>query len=78
MVFTSTTDEVQAAFSALYSYDGKEDVSFHIFTLPEDGCVRLLVNKLGRDMLESAVRDELESLNVLVRGVTHLRSGRRD
>ena len=51
---------------------------FHTFTLPEDRCVRLLVKNLGRDMPESVVREELESLNISVQGVTQLRSGRRD
>jgi len=53
-------------------------VCFHTFTLPEDRCVRLLVKNLGRDMPESVVREELESLNISVQGVTQLRSGRRD
>ena len=52
-------------------------MSFHT-TLPEDRCVRLLVKNLGRSMPESVVRNELESLNFRVRGVTQLRSGRRD
>ena len=43
---------------------------FHTFTLPEDRCVRLLVNNLGRGMPESVVREELESLNIRVQGVT--------
>jgi len=53
-------------------------VSFHTFTLPEDRCARLLVKNLGRCMPESVVREELESLNICVQGVTQLRSGRRD
>ena len=53
-------------------------MSFHTFTLPEDRCVRLLVKNLGRGMPESVVREELESLNICVQGVTQLRSGRRD
>jgi hypothetical protein len=40
--------------------------------------VRLLVKNPGRDMPESVVREELESLNIRVEGVTQLRSGRRD
>jgi hypothetical protein len=34
-----------------------EGVSFHIFTLPEDRCVRLLVKYLVRGMAESVVHD---------------------
>jgi len=53
-------------------------VSFHTFSLPEDRCVLLLVKNLGKGMPESAVREELESLNIRVQGVMQLRSGRRD
>ena len=78
MVVPSTADGFRAAVTALRSLDGKEGVSFHTFTLPEDRCVRLLVKNLGRRMPESVVREELESLNIRVQGVTQLRSGRRD
>jgi len=40
--------------------------------------VRLLVKNLGRQMPESVVREELESLNINIQGVMQLRSGRRD
>ena len=40
--------------------------------------MRLLVKNLGRSMPESVVRDELESLNIRVQGVTKPRSDRRD
>jgi len=53
-------------------------VSFHTFTIPEDGCARRLVKKLGRSMPESVVRKELESLGIHVQGVTQLRFGRHD
>ena len=66
MVVPSTADCFRAAVSALRSLDGKEGVSFHTFTLPEDRCVRLLVKNLGRGMPESVVREELESLNIRV------------
>jgi hypothetical protein len=78
MVVPSTADGFRAAVSALRSLDGGKGVSFHTFTLPEDRCVRLLVKKLGRGMPESVVREELESLDIRVQGVTQLRSGRRD
>ena len=64
--------------SALWSLDGKDGVSFHTFTLPEDCCVRLLVKNLVRSMPESVVRKELESLNIRVQGVTQLQSGHHD
>jgi len=38
MVVPSTADSFRAAVSALLSLDGKEGVSFHTFTLPEDRC----------------------------------------
>ena len=64
--------------SALRSLDGKDGVSFHTFTFPEDRCARLLVKNLGTGMPESVAREDLESLNICVQGVTQLRSGRRD
>jgi len=56
MVVPSTDDGFPAAVSALRSLEGREGVSFHIFTLPEDRCVRPLVKNLGRRMPESVVR----------------------
>jgi hypothetical protein len=76
MVVPSTTGELPAAVSALRSPDG-EGVSFHT-TLPEDRCVRRLVKQLARGMPESFVREELESINIRVYGITQLRCGRRD
>jgi len=78
MVVPSTAEVFRAAVSALWSLEGKEGVNFHTFTPPEDRCARLLVKNLGRGMPESVVREELESLNICVQGVTQLRSGRRD
>ena len=77
MVVPSTADGFRAAVSALRSLDGKGDVSFHTFTLPDDRCARILVKKLGSGMPESVVREGLESLNIRVQGVTQLRSGHR-
>jgi hypothetical protein len=78
MVVPSTVDGFRAAIRTLRSLDGKEGVSFHTFTLPEDRCLRLLVKNLGRVMPESVVREELELLDIHVQGVTQLRSERRD
>jgi hypothetical protein len=78
MVVPSTADGFRDAVSALRSLDGREGVSFHTFTLPEDRCLRLLVKNLGRGMPESVVREELEFLNICVQGVTQLRSSPRD
>jgi len=73
----STANGVRAAVGALRFLDGKDGVSFHILKLPEDRCARLLVKNLGKGMPESVVREELESLDIRVQGVTQLRSGRR-
>jgi hypothetical protein len=78
MVFPSTADGFRAVVSALRSLDGRDGVSFHTFTLPEDRCVPLLVKNLGRGMLDSVIREELESLNICVQGVMQLCSGRRN
>jgi hypothetical protein len=43
MVVLSTADGFRAAVRTLRSLDGKEGLSFHTFTLPEDRIVRLLV-----------------------------------
>jgi hypothetical protein len=77
MVVPSTFDGFRAAVSALHSLDWKEGVSIHTFTISEDCRVRLLLKKLGRGMPESVVQEELESLNIRVRVVMQLRSGRR-
>jgi len=78
MVVPSTADGFGAAVSAMRYLDGKEGVIFHTFTFPEDRCARLLVENLGRDMPESVVTEELESLNIRAQEVTQLRSGRRE
>jgi hypothetical protein len=56
MVVPSTADGFRAVVSALRSLGGKDGVSFHTFTLPEDRCARLLVKNLGIGMPESVVR----------------------
>jgi hypothetical protein len=78
IVVPATANGFRAAVSALRSLEGKDGVSFHNFSLPEDRSVRLLIKNLGRRMPESAVREELESLGIHVQEVTQLRSGRRD
>ena len=70
MVVTLTADGFRAAVSALRSLGGRVGVSSHTFTLPEDCCVRLLVKNLGSGKPESVVRDEMESLNICVHGIT--------
>ena len=72
MVIPSTADGFRASVSALQSIDGKEGMSFHNFTLPEDRCVLLLVKNMDRGMSEIVVQDDLESLNIRVQGVMQL------
>jgi hypothetical protein len=74
----STAEGFRAAIRTLRFLDGKEGVSFNTFSLPEDRCVRLLVNNLGRIMPEGVVQEELELLDTHFQGVTQLRSGRPD
>jgi hypothetical protein len=78
MVVPSTADGYRSAIRTLRSLDGKEDVSLHTFTLPEDRSVQLPVKNLGRVMPESVVEGELEILDIQVQGVTELRTVRRD
>ena len=77
MVVPSTANGFRAAVNALRPLMG-EGVSLHTFTLTEDRFARLLVKNLGRDMPESVIREELETLGIHVHGVTQLLSGRRD
>ena len=65
MVIPSTAYGFRASVSALRSLDGKDGVSFHTFSLPEDCCVRLLLKNLDRGRPESVVQEELESLKVV-------------
>jgi hypothetical protein len=50
----------------------RKGVSFHIFTLQEDRCVRLLMKNLRRGMPENFVREELEALDIHVQGIIQL------
>jgi hypothetical protein len=78
VVVPATADGFRAAVSALRSLDGRNGVSFHTYSLPEDCSVRLLIKNLGRRMPETVVLEELGSLGIRVPGVVQLRSGRRD
>jgi hypothetical protein len=70
MVIPSTADGFRAEVSMLSSLDGKEGVSFHTFSPQEDRCVQLVVKNPGRDMPESVIWEEFESLDIRVQGVT--------
>jgi hypothetical protein len=66
VVVPATSDGFRAAFSALRSLDGKNGVSFHTYSLPEDRSFRLLIENLGRRMPESVVLEELGSLDIVI------------
>jgi len=70
LVVPSTADGFRAVVISLRSLDGKEGVCFHTFMLPEDRSQQLLMKNLGRGMPESVDREELESLNIHLQGVT--------
>jgi hypothetical protein len=61
MQVPETADGFPATFGALLSLDESEGVSFHTFSLPEDGCVRFLLKKVGKIMPETEIREELEA-----------------
>jgi len=67
MVVPSTADGFRATVSAMRSLDGKEGVFPHLHAPGGPLCA---VKNLGRSMPESVVREELESLNIRVQGVT--------
>ena len=78
MLVPRSAEGFRATVSVLRSLDGSKGVSFHTFSLPENGCVRLLVKNLGRHMPEDVVREELEKLGICAQGVLQLRSGSRE
>jgi hypothetical protein len=53
-----TADDFRASIRALQSLDGKIGVTFHIYSLPEDRCVLLLIQNLGKRKLEGGVVEE--------------------
>jgi hypothetical protein len=55
-----------------------EGVSFHTFHGLGGPFVRLLVKNLGRGMPECVDREELEAMDIYVKDVVQLRSGRRE
>jgi hypothetical protein len=77
-VVPATAEGFRAAVNALRSLDGRSGVNFHTYSLPEDGCVRLLIKNIGRRMPEGVVREEMGSMGIRVQGVIQLRSSRRD
>ena len=56
MVNPATAYGFRAAVGALRSLEGRDGVTIHTFSLPEDRCVRLLIKNLGRRFPESTFR----------------------
>lgn len=50
VLYPRTADGFRATVSALRSLDGSKGVSVHTFPLPENPCVRLLINNLGKEI----------------------------
>jgi hypothetical protein len=53
-------------------------VSFHTFSLPEDGRACLLLKNLGNRMPKAEIKEQLEAFHVNVQAVMQLRSKHRD
>jgi hypothetical protein len=77
MVGPTTADGFRTTVSALRGLDGSKDQFAHL-SLPKNRCVRLLVKNRCTQTTESAVREELEPLDIRVQRVMHHRLGRRD
>jgi hypothetical protein len=75
MLVPQITDSFRATGSALQSLNGNKGMSFHTFSLLKDHCVRMLVKNLDRQMSESIVWEEMETLGIYVQGVLQLCSG---
>jgi hypothetical protein len=67
IIVPGTADGFRFTVSALGFFDGSKGVSFHTFSLREDRQIHLLIKKLGRQMPEIVVREELEALGLCVR-----------
>jgi hypothetical protein len=67
----------QATIDALQSIDGREGLSFHTFSFPENRCVRLVLKNFGQSMIEAEVREELEALHLNVQAVMQVRRSAR-
>ena len=69
MVIPSIANGFRAAVRALRTVDGRE-CEFPQFQAPRDRCLGLLMKNLGRVVPVRVVREELESLDIHVQGVT--------
>jgi hypothetical protein len=61
MLVPEAADCFWPTVGALTSFVGDKSVSFHTFSLPEKGCVRLLLKNVGTPMHKTEIRKELEA-----------------
>jgi hypothetical protein len=73
-----TAEGLRATIGDLQSLGEGKGVSFHTFSLAEDGCIGLLLKNLGKRMPEAEIKKELEALHINVQALMLLRSKRRD
>jgi hypothetical protein len=78
MLVSETADCFRATITALRSHGEGKVVSFHTFSIPEGRCIRLLLKKVGMQMPEPKIKDELEALLMNVQAVMQLRSKSQD
>jgi hypothetical protein len=68
----------RGTIGALRSVGEDKGMSFHSFSLLEDRCMRLLLKNVGKRVLESGIKEELEALSISVQAVMQLLSKRRN
>jgi hypothetical protein len=78
MLVPETADCFRATIGALRPLEEGKEVSFHTFSLPEDGRICLLLKNLGSRMPEADIKEQLEAFHVNVQAVMQLRSKHRD
>jgi hypothetical protein len=78
MLAPVTVNDFRATLGALLSLDESEGVSFHIFSFPEDLCVRLFMKNINKRVLEAEIRGELVAMHVSMQAVMLFHSKRRD
>lgn len=77
MIVPGTADGFRTTVSTTQSLAGITGVSFNT-SLPYDCCLHLLFKKLGRQMPESVLREELQALGICFHAVMWLCSWPRD
>jgi len=75
MIMPETVDGFIASVSALCPLNRSGGLRSHIFSLPDDCSVHLLVKKLARSIPQCVIWEEVEVLGIHVQGVMQLHSG---